>query len=45
MDTWYLRKRATTIDTEILGIAMGWKAAHKIATDSQRAISRIMQLR
>ena len=37
--------RATVMDAEMLGIAMGWNRANKVATYSQGAIGRIQELR
>ena len=36
---------ATVMGAEMLGIAMGWSKAKKVATDSQRAIGKIEALR
>ena len=44
-DTWYLGETATVMDAEMLGVAMGWSKAKRVATDSQGAIGRIEALR
>ena len=44
-DTWYLGEMATVMDAEVLGIAMGWAKAKRVATDSHGAIGRIEALR
>ena len=40
----YLRKFATVMDAEMLGIALAWKHHKTVAADSQGAIERILEL-
>ena len=40
----YLGEYATVMDAEMLAISMGWRLGRTVATDSQAAIARIMEL-